>query len=103
MSESNADDYTWSSSLDTMGPSGGSDSCIPEEDEADIEHKKTVRFNDVISQKIYRYDKFEVNYWLIQKIVSVYQENEWRLHLLINFLVAQNCRIALCKSSHICY
>jgi hypothetical protein len=52
------DDYVWSSSVDMVTQSG-SESCIPEEDaEEEREAKKTVRFNEVVSQKTYRF----VNY-----------------------------------------
>ncbi|XP_046992453.1 protein kintoun [Schistocerca americana] len=54
LSESSVDDYSWSSSLDIVGQSAGSDICIPEEEESGTEHKKTVRFNDDVSEKIYR-------------------------------------------------
>ncbi|GFG36024.1 hypothetical protein Cfor_07916 [Coptotermes formosanus] len=54
LSESSADDYAWSSSLDMVTQSG-SESCIPEETtEEERETKKTVRFNEVVSQKTYR-------------------------------------------------
>ena len=55
LSESSVDDYVWSSSLDMVTQSG-SESCIPEETtEEERETKKTVRFNEVVSQKTYRY------------------------------------------------
>lgn len=53
LSESSVDEYSWSS-LDIVGQSGGSDICIPEEEESGTEQKKTVRFNDDVSEKIYR-------------------------------------------------
>ncbi|PSN39224.1 Protein kintoun [Blattella germanica] len=54
LSESSVDDYVWSSSLDMVTQSG-SESCIPEEGtEEERETKKTVRFNEVVSQKTYR-------------------------------------------------
>ncbi|KAJ9584436.1 hypothetical protein L9F63_021220, partial [Diploptera punctata] len=54
LSESSVDDYVWPSSLDMMTLSG-SESCIPEEAaEEERETKKTVRFNDIVSQKTYR-------------------------------------------------
>ncbi|XP_069672843.1 protein kintoun [Periplaneta americana] len=54
LSESSVDDYAWSSSLDMVTQSG-SESCIPEETtEEERENKKTVRFNDVVSQQTYR-------------------------------------------------
>jgi hypothetical protein len=49
------DDYVWPSSLDVVTQSG-SESCIPEEvTEEEREGKKTVRFNEVVSQKTYRF------------------------------------------------
>lgn len=58
LSESSMDDYVWSSSLDMVTQSG-SESRIPEEvteeDEEEREVKKTVRFNEVVSQKTYRF------------------------------------------------
>nr|CAD7575905.1 unnamed protein product [Timema californicum] len=53
LSESSVDEYAWSSSLDLVTHSG-SESCIPEEGEDESGTKKTVRFNDVVSQKTFR-------------------------------------------------
>nr|CAD7463868.1 unnamed protein product [Timema tahoe] len=53
LSESSVDEYAWSSSLDLVTHSG-SESCIPEEGEDESGIKKTVRFNDVVSQKTFR-------------------------------------------------
>jgi hypothetical protein len=52
------DDYVWSSSVDLVTQSG-SEPCIPEETaEEEREAKKTVRFNEVVSQKTYRFVHF---------------------------------------------
>jgi hypothetical protein len=58
LSESSVDDYVWSSSVD-MATHSGSESRIPEETaEEEREAKKTVRFNEVVSQKTYRFVNF---------------------------------------------
>jgi hypothetical protein len=52
------DDYIWSSSVDMVTQSG-SESCIPEEAaDEEREAKKTVRFNEVVLQKTYRFVNF---------------------------------------------
>lgn len=51
VSESSADDYTWSSFENYASVS---DSLIPEDSEVSSSMKKTVRFNDVVSKQLFR-------------------------------------------------
>jgi hypothetical protein len=62
------DDYAWPSSLDMVTQSG-SEPCIPEEStEEERESKKTVRFNEVVSQKTYRFVS------LLDEFMSLYRK-----------------------------